>query len=166
MLRRYGCWAVGLLLAAGGAPAWAQTTTPIPGQKGTGLQPVPEVRGQIVRVDPATGAVWIRTGTGKAAREQRYLTGKTTRFYGLDNKSLTNGLRYNGWTPGTNVWFQTAPDTLRGTTPGTAAGAGNMNLNYLRLTPTPAGGVRPAGAPGTVPPAAAPAGPGTRPPVE
>jgi hypothetical protein len=148
MFKRCVCCGVGLLLAAGGALAAAQTTTPIPGQKDTGLRPAPEVRGQIVRVDPARNVIIIRTGTGETAREREYRVGKATRYYGLDNRVLTDGLRYNGWRAGTNVWYQTIP------------GADNMNLNYLRLTPAPAavpGGVRP-GVPGTNPGAVPPAG--------
>jgi hypothetical protein len=133
-----------LVLAASGALAAAQTLTPLPGQ---GSPVGPEVRGQIVRVDPVTGMVVIRTGTGKLAREREYRVMKNTRYFGRDNIPLTNGLRYNGWRPGTNVWYQTVP------------GASNMNLNYLRMTPTPVpapGGVRPGG---TVPsPAPRPGG--------
>jgi hypothetical protein len=150
MFKRCACWGVGLLLAAGGAPASAQTTTPIPGQ-GTGLRPGPELRGQIVRVVPTRDIVVIRTGTGPTAREQEYRVSKVTQYFGPKNRALTDGLRYNGWTAGTNVWYQTAP------------GAGNMSLNYLRLSPAPVPGATVPG--GTVPGGILPGGTVTPPPV-
>jgi len=79
-----------------------------------------------------------------------YRVGKGTRYFGTDNKTLADGLRYNGFRQGTRVWYSRMP--------GTAGQTGPMNLNELRLGPAP--GTQPGapGAPGTNPGGVRPGG--------
>src|SRR5436189_5457614 len=100
MLKRLVCWGAGLLLLAGAALAQAPGT---PGKELGGK----EMRGQIVRVDPEKGVVAIRVGTGADAKVREYRVAKTTRYFGRDNKALTDGLRYEGWKADTPVRFPT-----------------------------------------------------------
>jgi hypothetical protein len=68
-------------------------------------------RGQIVKVDPQTNQVWIRTGTGTAAREQAFNVAKTATFYGANTKALSAGLRSREFRPGANVMYRLGPGT-------------------------------------------------------
>jgi hypothetical protein len=141
------CWGLGLLLVAGGQALSqtrpAQTTTPV--QPAQVTPRGPEMRGKIVRIDPQTGMVVIRQGTGANAKDVTYRVGKNTRYYGTANKMLTDGLRYNGFKQWADVWYSYVP----------ANATGVLNLNELRLGPTVGttpggtrtapGGVRPGG---------------------
>jgi hypothetical protein len=79
-----------------------------PTQQGTD-EKVVYLEGKIVRVDPETGMVVIRTGTGAAAKEVEYKVAPTTKYFLEENKPVTNGLRYQGFREGTAVWYQVAP---------------------------------------------------------
>jgi len=128
MLKRLVCWGIGLLLLAGGGFADAQGTTR-PGDKTTGTGGTrlgKEMRGRIVRVDPEKGIVVIRVGTGTDAKEREFRVAKTTRYFGKDNKALTDGLKGTGWKANTDVWFRTT------------GGENSTNLGELRMGPGPA----------------------------
>jgi len=77
--------------------------------------------GQIVSTDPNTGMVTVRTGTGANAREQQFRVGDKARFFNANRQALTDGLSFNGFSPGANVFFQSG-----------AGGQGNI-INDLRL---------------------------------
>ena len=55
------------------------------------------MRGQIVRVDPATGAVTVRDASGK---EQTFQTNKATQFYGTDRQLLKALEGHTAWVEG------------------------------------------------------------------
>jgi len=112
---------VGLLLAAGSALA-AQA----PAQQ---VQPV-EMRGRIVRVDPAAGVIVIRTGEGNAVKNMEYRVAKDTRYLGTDLKVLQDGLRAPGFRQGIDVWYRAMPATS--TTPQSL-----MSLSLAPAKPAP-----------------------------
>lgn len=62
-------------------------------------------RGEIVRVNPERNTIVLRQGNGAEAKEFEYSVGPRTRYWGTDRKALNDGLRYNGWRAGTNVWY-------------------------------------------------------------
>jgi len=104
---------VGLMALCGGTAAAQGTTT----EK--------YLTGKIVRVDPATGVVVIRTGTGNTAKEVEYRTGTATKYYGENNKALNEGLKYSGWRPNTEVHYLVGPN------------ATNPELSGMWLGPVP-----------------------------
>ena len=59
------------------------------------------VEGKIVRVDPATNLVVVRTNTG----EVEYRVDPNTRYWGTDQQQFTTGLRYESFRVGTPIWF-------------------------------------------------------------
>jgi hypothetical protein len=61
--------------------------------------------GEIVRVNPESNSIVVRSGIGRDAKEYEYHVGNTTRYWGPDRKVLNDGLRYNGWRAGTTVWY-------------------------------------------------------------
>ena len=67
------------------------------------------LEGKIVRVDPETGMVVIRTGTGNAAKEVEIKVDRTTKYWIEADKPNTTGLRYEGFKPGTVIWYQASP---------------------------------------------------------
>jgi hypothetical protein len=67
------------------------------------------LEGKIVRVDPETGMVVVRTSTGNAAKEVEFKIDKTTKFWADAEKPITTGLRYEGFQPGTAIWYQVSP---------------------------------------------------------
>jgi hypothetical protein len=162
MLKRSVYWAPVLVLVAGGGLALSQTnpttiqrpTTSSP--QAPGSRQLQYYRGQLVRVDPGKGVVVIRSGTGAQQRDMMYLVGKSTRYFGADNKALADGLRYNGFRQGANVWYS------RMTAPGQTF---PNNLNVLRLAPAPGTPfVLPGTNPGGVPKPGTPGAPGSPPP--
>jgi len=78
-----------------------------------GAQPSDEkvvyLEGKIVRVDPETGMVVVQTGAGNAAKEVEFKVDKTTKYWVEANKPVTTGLRYEGFRPGTVIWYQASP---------------------------------------------------------
>ncbi len=64
------------------------------------------MKAQIVKVNPETNTVTIRTGTGTEAKEQELRVSATTKFYGSDKQPLTDGLKFKGFKEGTDVWYQ------------------------------------------------------------
>ncbi len=81
--------------------------------------------GKIVRVDPATGVVVIRPATPADAKDIEYRTGTTTRWYGDNGKAVSEGIRYSGWRPGTEIHYQVG------------TGANNRDLTGMWLGPVP-----------------------------
>jgi hypothetical protein len=79
-----------------------------PGQQPSEEQVV-YLQGKIIRVDPATGMVVVRTGTGDAVKEYEYKVDTTTRYWGPEQQVLTDGLRYQGFREGTQVWYRVGP---------------------------------------------------------
>ncbi len=75
-------------------------------------------RGEIVRVNPETNTVVLRNGMGTAVKEFEYHVAPTTRYWGTDRRAFNEGLRYNGFRPGTTVWY----------TPGVGANAAVSDL--------------------------------------
>ena len=67
------------------------------------------LEGKIIRVDPETGMVVIKTGMGDTAKEIEYKVDRATKYYGTEEKPLADGLRYQGFKEGTTVWYQVAP---------------------------------------------------------
>jgi len=64
------------------------------------------INGEIVRVSPDESMVVIRVGDGADSRELTFKVGKTTRFWGSDERLVDNGLYHVGFKQGTAVWFQ------------------------------------------------------------
>lgn len=85
-----------------------------------------ELRGKIVRIEPQTGMVVIRTGTGAKAQDVEYQVGKATRYYGRNGTAVQNGLLAPGFRQGIDVWYRVAPRNIN-------TGRG---LSELRLGPT------------------------------
>jgi len=121
MRRTLTCVAVGLLLTAGVVAAQNQAVQPPPQVKFG-----PELRGQIVNIDPKGGIITIRTGEGNQAVNQMYRVNRTTRYFDNENKTLNLGLAATGFRQGGNVWYRAAPTT-----------GNNPYLGELRLGPTP-----------------------------
>jgi hypothetical protein len=67
---------------------------------------VKDVRGQIVRVDPATNIVVVRTGEGETVKEFEYQVNTTTKYWDPNQAVVTDGLRYKGFRPGATVWYR------------------------------------------------------------
>jgi hypothetical protein len=63
-------------------------------------------RGQIVNVNPQSGMMTLRTGTGTVVREQQFRLAENARLFGTDRRVLADGLRFNGLRPGTSVFFR------------------------------------------------------------
>src|SRR5580700_2768250 len=62
-------------------------------------------RGEVVRVNPETNTIVLRSGTGTEVKEFEYHVAPTTKYWGTDRKAFDNGLRYNGFRAGTAVWY-------------------------------------------------------------
>jgi hypothetical protein len=71
---------------------------------------VRDIRGRIVRVVPAENVIVVQTGTGADVKEVRYMVTETTKYWGTDQKPFTNGLRYQGFKAGTDVWLRVGDD--------------------------------------------------------
>jgi hypothetical protein len=70
-----------------------------------GNQPPQYMQGQIYRVDAANGTVSVRSGTGATAKESTFQVNDATKYWGTDRKAFDNGLRYQGFKPGTDIWY-------------------------------------------------------------
>jgi hypothetical protein len=103
MLRTAIALGVGVLLA-GGTVIAQQAQTPAQAQPGKVASPN-FMAGKVVRVDPATNKIWIRTGPGTAAREQAFMVDRNAKFFGADAKALENGLRAEQFRAGADVRF-------------------------------------------------------------
>jgi hypothetical protein len=64
------------------------------------------MQGKIVRVDPQTGMIVVRTLDGDKEVQREYMVNKTTKFWGPGQKTIEDGLGYKGFKEGTNVWYQ------------------------------------------------------------
>ena len=60
--------------------------------------------GQIVRIDPATNLVVVKT-VGADGKEYEYTVDATTKYWGTDQQAFATGLRYEGFRPGARIWF-------------------------------------------------------------
>jgi hypothetical protein len=87
------------------------TTGLLLAQVGTAPVPAAYQTGKIVKVDPATNKVWIRVGTGTAAKEQVFTVSPKTRYFGADNKALTGGLRASTFRPGADIRYRLTTPT-------------------------------------------------------
>jgi hypothetical protein len=63
-------------------------------------------QGQIVRVDPQTSTVTVRTTNGKEKVERAYKVNNDTKYWGSDRKPFFDGLSNKGWKQGTDFWYQ------------------------------------------------------------
>ncbi len=61
--------------------------------------------GEIVRVNPESNTIVVRSGDGREAKEFEYHVGTTTKYWGADRKVINEGLRHNGWRTGSTIWF-------------------------------------------------------------
>jgi hypothetical protein len=105
MLRTVVAVGLGLLIVAAGTLAAQQAKVETqPSQPAS-------MRGEMVRVDPATGKVVIRVGTGAAAEEREFLVAPGARFLGPDEKVLVEGLRAREIRPGATVMIRLGPGT-------------------------------------------------------
>src|SRR5262245_55972646 len=92
---------------AGRPGAGAQPGQPRPGTPGQPAVGANQfMRGSIISVDPTGNSITLRTGEGANIKEQMFRVNDTTKFFGADRAALNDGLRFNGWKPGTDVWFQ------------------------------------------------------------
>lgn len=83
----------------------------IQGDWAFGADPVKvrDVRGKIVRVDPAKNVIVVRTADA-TPQEIEYTVDTTTKYWGPDQAVITDGLKYKSFAPGTEVWYRTVPD--------------------------------------------------------
>jgi hypothetical protein len=80
-----------------------------PAVQAPGDEKVVYLEGKIVRVDPETGMVVVRTGTGNAVKDVELRVDKSTKYWAEAEKPITTGLRYEGFRPGTEIWYQVSP---------------------------------------------------------
>lgn len=71
---------------------------------------VRDLRGKIVRVDPVKNIVVVRTTNGTTSEDVEYLVDTTTQYWGPDRVVINDGLKYKGFTEGTEVWYRTVPN--------------------------------------------------------
>jgi hypothetical protein len=112
MGRMFCCLAIVVGIATGGS---AITVEP------TGQAQFVEVKATVVRVNVDDQTIILRVGDGDQAKEVQYKVDQATRYWGTTKQPLSEGLRYPGFTRGTEVWFRTGP------------GADNRTLTELRL---------------------------------
>ena len=87
----------------------------------TGKGQFVEVKAIVVRVNVDDQTIILRVGDGDQAKDVQYKVDPATRYWGTTKQPLSEGLRYPGFTRGTEVWFRTGP------------GADNRTLSELRL---------------------------------
>jgi hypothetical protein len=68
------------------------------------------MHGKIVRYDPAGGVVVVAEGTAPNTREVEYRMDARARYYGPDQAAITNGLKYEGFKPGAEIWYTPGDD--------------------------------------------------------
>jgi hypothetical protein len=64
------------------------------------------VQGQIVRVDPQTSTVVVRTSNGDKSVDREFKVETGTQYFGADHKPFFDGLTNKGWKQGSDVWYQ------------------------------------------------------------
>jgi hypothetical protein len=111
MKRAFICAAIALSVAVVASaqqprPGAGQPGQPRPGQPAQPGATAQFMQGSIVSVDPTGNTITLRTGTAATAREQQFRVNESTKFFGTDRQPLTDGLRFNGMKPGTDVWYQ------------------------------------------------------------
>ncbi len=121
MKRMLPCVVVGLLLTAGVVAAQNPAVQP-PAPVKLG----PEIRGQIVNINPKTGFITIRSVEGNQIVNQMYRVSRFTRYFDRQSQSLNLGLAATGFRPGENVWYRVIPTT-----------GNDRYLGELRQGPTP-----------------------------
>jgi hypothetical protein len=94
MWRRVAAISTGVALLLVAAVVIAQQQQPVYNQ------------GQVVRVDPKTSSVVVRTKDGNKEIDREYKVETGTLYYGLDRKPFFDGLTNKGWKQGTDVWYQ------------------------------------------------------------
>jgi hypothetical protein len=67
------------------------------------------LEGTVVRVDPVTNSVVVKTRVGTEVKEFEYRVDPNTRYWGTDNQPFTTALNYQGFREGTPVWFHVGP---------------------------------------------------------
>jgi hypothetical protein len=77
-------------------------------QKGAQNAQAQPMTGKIVRVDHEKGIVVVRTAAGK---EQELKMGTNAKYFGEDNKEVREGLRFQGFRQGADVYWRTGPGT-------------------------------------------------------
>jgi hypothetical protein len=68
------------------------------------------IHGKIVRFDPAGGVIVVSEGTAPNVREVEYRLDARARYYGPDQAVINNGLRFEGFKPGAEIWFTPGDD--------------------------------------------------------
>lgn len=67
---------------------------------------VPDLRGQVVRVDPDRKTMRLLVGEANLAKEVEYTVNADTRFWDANKVNITEGLAYSGFRQGVPVWFR------------------------------------------------------------
>jgi hypothetical protein len=104
----------GTCLAISGGLVMAQVPTkqiaPDPQQPQTQQQQQAKepahMQGQIVRVDPQTSTVIVRTPNGDKSVDREFKVETGTQYFGADRKPFFDGLTNKGWKQGSDVWYQ------------------------------------------------------------
>jgi len=65
-----------------------------------------DLHGRIVRVDAAKNTIVVRTGENDQAKEQELRVSDATKYWGNDQKALSDGLRDKSFREGTEVWWR------------------------------------------------------------
>lgn len=101
MSRQIACWTAGCAVIVG------MSILPASGaQQKTQGQQNSHMQGQIVRTDPQTGSVILRTMDGNKAIDRTYKVETGTTFYGADRKPFFDGLTNKSLKQGADVWYQ------------------------------------------------------------
>jgi len=67
------------------------------------------VAGKIVRVDPVNNLVVVRSNVGTEVKEYEYRVDPNTKYWGADQREFNNGLNYQGFREGTQIWYRVGP---------------------------------------------------------
>jgi len=68
------------------------------------------MRGKVVRIDREHGIVVVRIGDGPDAKEVEYHVDASTQYWDPNEAAISNALQYQGFTPGTDIWFRPVPN--------------------------------------------------------
>jgi hypothetical protein len=98
MWRPIACWSASLALILGGA------ATGHPQQQQA--QQNAHLYGQVVRTDPQTSTMVIRSTEGNKKVDLQFKVETATQYWGADRKPFFDGLTNKGFKQGTDVWYQ------------------------------------------------------------
>jgi len=66
-----------------------------------------DIQGRIVRFNAEKNTIVVRTGENDQAKEQELTVSDATKYWGNDQKALSNGLRDRSFREGAEIWYRT-----------------------------------------------------------